>query len=88
MGHVVAAVVQLDPAQAGGGGTIEDAAGNGGNLSGALSGAISYLGSALQSLNPAVKLEAGRVLLRMSATGEAQAAGGAAARNAAGIAPS
>jgi hypothetical protein len=64
MGHIAAAVVQLDPSQ--GAWSDVDAAGLGGSLSAALAGVISYLSSALQSLNPAVKLEAARVLLRMS----------------------
>jgi len=71
MGHIAAAVVQLDPSQGSQapGGDV-DTAGLGGSLSAALAGVIAYLSSALQSLNPAVKLEAGRVLLRMSAASE------------------
>ncbi|GBF90113.1 hypothetical protein Rsub_02821 [Raphidocelis subcapitata] len=68
MGHVASAVVQLDPSQAAQAGDGIDTGGLGGSLSAALGGAISYLAGALQSLNPAVKLEAARVLLRMSST--------------------
>ncbi|KAI8464574.1 MAG: hypothetical protein J3K34DRAFT_114028 [Monoraphidium minutum] len=68
MGHIAAAVVQLDPSRAEQAGAGVDTAGLGGSLGAALAGAMSYLASALQSLNPAVKLEAARVLLRMSAT--------------------
>jgi hypothetical protein len=79
LGHVAAAVTQPDshgqpgPGSGGGG---DDAAGLGGSLGAALAGAVAYLAGALQSLNPAVKLEAGRVLLRMSRAGASQERGG------------
>lgn len=69
MGHIASAVAELDPSQAAQAGNGFDTAGMGGSLSAALAGVISYLATALQSLNPAVKLEAARVLLRMSSAG-------------------
>ena len=69
MGHIVAAVAQLDPSRGSRTAASEEAAGQGGSMSAALAGVVAYLAGALQSLNPAVKLEAGRVLLRMSSTG-------------------
>ena len=56
---------------AGAGALGVDASGLGGSLSAALGGVVSYLASALSSLNPAVKLEAARVLLRLSSAGRA-----------------
>ena len=70
MGHIAAAMVQLDPSQTERAESDVYTAGLGGTLSAALAGVISYLAGALQSLNPAVKLEAGRVLLRMSSASE------------------
>lgn len=70
MGHLASAVVQLDPSQSERDEGDVDTAGLGGSLSAALAGIISYLATSLQSLNPAVKLEAGRVLLRMSSASE------------------
>lgn len=70
MGHIAAAIVQLDPSQSAEAAVDVDTSGLGGSLSAAMAGVISYLATALQSLNPAVKLEAGRVLLRISSASE------------------
>jgi hypothetical protein len=75
MGHIATVVVQLDPSQAHQAKDTVDTSGLGGSLSAALAGVISYLSGALQSLNPAVKLEAAKVLLRMSSTSECKHAG-------------
>jgi hypothetical protein len=76
MGHIAATVVQLDPSNAEQSSTDVDAAGLGGSISAALAGVVSYLSGALQSLNPAVKLEAARVLLRMSTASASRFFGG------------
>lgn len=78
MGHIATALTQLDPSAAAAAGGADaagaplgvDTSGQGGSLSAALAGVTSYLAGGLASLNPAVKLEAARVLLRMSSASE------------------
>lgn len=95
MGHIATALIGLDPGGAGAGGAGAaaaplgvDTSGQGGSLSAALAGVTSYLAGALHSLNPAVKLEAARVLLRMSSASECARPVGACTRGVGWACPS